>query len=86
MSAIQFSLSKTVAAILKTVYERELGVGDGILSSFKRDTENSSIVDRALDCRAGGCGFDSRGRTQTLGVKYYLCPKNSCTFAWLGSL
>ena len=57
------SLSKTVAAILKTVYERELGVGDGILSSFNRDTESSSIVDRELDCRTGGCGFDSRGRT-----------------------
>ena len=41
------SLSKTVAAILKTVYERELGVGDGILSSFNRDTENSRIVDRS---------------------------------------
>ena len=37
-------------------------------------TENSyrgriSSVDRALDCRAGGGGFDSRGRTNTQGLK-----------------
>ena len=28
-----------------------------------------SSVGRALDCRAGGCGFDSRGRTNTQGLK-----------------
>ena len=26
-------------------------------------------VGRGLDCRAGGCGFDSRGRTNTEGLK-----------------
>ena len=28
-----------------------------------------SSVGRALDCRAGGRGFDSRGRTNTQGLK-----------------
>ena len=28
-----------------------------------------SSVDRALDCRAGGRGFDSRGRRSTQGLK-----------------
>ena len=28
-----------------------------------------SSVGRALDCRAGGGGFDSRGRTNTQGLK-----------------
>ena len=28
-----------------------------------------SSVGRALDCRAGGRGFDSRGRTNTKGLK-----------------
>ena len=26
-------------------------------------------VSTALDCRAGGCGFDSRGRTDTQDLK-----------------
>ena len=35
---MQLSLSYTISAILKTVYEREIGVGDGMfLSSFNRD-------------------------------------------------
>ena len=29
----------------------------------------TSSVGRALDCRAGGRGFDSRGRTNTQGLK-----------------
>ena len=28
-----------------------------------------SSVGRACACRAGGCGFDSRGRTNTKGLK-----------------
>ena len=47
-------------------------------------------VGRALDCRAGGSGFDSRNRTNTQGLKmtekwrYCFCPANGWTFAWLG--
>ena len=47
-------------------------------------------VGRALDCRVGGRGFDSRGRTNTQGLKitekwrYSLCPESGWTFAWLG--
>ena len=49
-----------------------------------------SSVGRALDCTAGGCGFDSRGRTNTQGLKltekwgYSLCAASGKTFAWLG--
>ena len=49
-----------------------------------------SSVGRALDCRAGDRGFDSRGWTNTQGLKvtekrrYCLCPANGYTFAWLG--
>ena len=49
----------------------------------------SSVV-RALDCRVGGRGFDSRGRTKTRGLeitekwRYCLCPANGYIFAWLG--
>ena len=49
-----------------------------------------SSVGRALDCRAGGRGFDSRGRTITQGLKmtekwrYFLCTASGETFAWLG--
>ena len=49
-----------------------------------------SSVGRALDCRAGGRGFDSQGRTNTQGLKitekwrYSLCPESGWTFAWLG--
>ena len=30
---------------------------------------NISSVGRAIDCRAGGRGFDSQGRTNTQGLK-----------------
>ena len=46
----------------------------------------------ATVCRAGGRGFDSRGRTNTRVLKmlekwrYSLCPANGQTFAWLGWL
>ena len=46
-----------------------------------------SSVGRALDCRAAGRGFDSRGRTNTQGLKitekwrYFLCPAGGWTFA-----
>ena len=50
-----------------------------------------SSVGRALDWRVGGRGFDSRGRTNTQGLKmteklrHYLCPAaNGQTFVWLG--
>ena len=49
-----------------------------------------SSVGRAFDCRAGGRGFDSRGRTITQGLKmtekwrYFLCTASGETFAWLG--
>ena len=49
-----------------------------------------SSVGRALNCRVGGRGFDSLGRTNTQGLKttekwrYCLCPANGETFAWLG--
>ena len=33
------------------------------------DRGRISSVGRALDCRAGGRGFDSRGRTNTQGLK-----------------
>ena len=45
---------------------------------------------RAFDCRAGGRGFDSRGRTITQSLKitekwrYFLCTASGETFAWLG--
>ena len=43
-----------------------------------------------VDCRAGGRGFDSRGRTDTQGLKitekcsHSLCSASGETFAWLG--
>ena len=49
----------------------------------------SSVV-RALDCGAGGRGFDSRDRNNTHGLKitgkwrYSLCLASGRTFAWLG--
>ena len=49
-----------------------------------------SSVGRALDCRAGGHGFDSRDRTNTQRLKitekwgYCLCPLKGWTCAWLG--
>ena len=49
-----------------------------------------SSVGRAFDCRAGGRGFDSRGPTNTQGLKitekwrYFLCPAGGWTFTWLG--
>ena len=49
-----------------------------------------SSVGRVFDCRAGGRGFDSRGRTITQGLKmtekwrYFLCTASGETFAWLG--
>ena len=54
------------------------------------DRGRFSSVGRVLDCRAGGRGFDSRGRTNTQGLKitekwrYSLCPAGGWTFAWLG--
>ena len=51
-----------------------------IMIYFDRGRINS--VGRALDCRAGGRGINSRGRTNTQGLKiveklkYYLCPLN----------
>ena len=48
-----------------------------------------SSVGRARDFRAGGRGFDSRGRTISQGLKiiekwrYYLCTVRCWTFAWL---
>ena len=48
-----------------------------------------SPVGRAGDFRAGGGGFDSRGRTISQGLKiiekwrYYLCTARCWTFAWL---
>ena len=53
------------------------------------DRDRTSSVGRALDCRAGGRGFDSRGRTNTQGLKitvkwrYYPCAAKGWTFAWL---
>jgi len=32
-------------------------------------TDSISSVGRAIDCRTGGRGFDSRGRTNTQGLK-----------------
>ena len=46
------------------------------------DRVKTSSVGRALDCSAGGRGFDSRGRINTQGLKitekrrYFLCPAN----------
>ena len=48
-----------------------------------------SSVGRALNCRAGGRGFDSRDRTNTQGLKIaeewrcIFCPANGWTFASL---
>ena len=57
-------------------------------SSFNRGRISS--VGRAFDCRTGGRGFESRGRTITQGLKmtekwrYFLCTASGETFAWLG--
>ena len=63
---------------------------------FKKRMANTSWPRRissvgiALDCRAGGRGFDSRDRTNTQGLKitekwrYSLCTASGWTFAWLG--
>ena len=59
-------------------------------SFFTRPGAWISLVGRAFDCRAGGRGFDSRGRTITQGLKmtekwgYFLCTASGETFAWLG--
>ena len=56
--------------------------------SLNRGRINS--VGRALNCRVGGRGFDSRDRTNTPGLKIaeewrcFFCPANGWTFAWLG--
>ena len=42
----------------------------------------TSSVGRALDCRAGGRGFDSRGRTNTHGLK--MTEKWSAANGWTG--
>ena len=49
------------------VYERWLHMLVGVYVPFNRGRISS--FDRALDCRAGGCGFDSLGWTNTLGLK-----------------
>lgn len=38
---------------------------------------NISSVGRAIDCRAGGRGFDSQGQTNTQGLKKTLRNKGS---------
>ena len=48
-----YSMHKIVASCLGVVYNRD----------------RISSVGRAFDCRAGGGGFDSRGRTITQGLK-----------------
>ena len=40
-----------------------------VIYVFMRKGERYSSVGRALDCKAGGRGFDSRGRTNTQGLK-----------------
>ena len=49
------------------VYERWLHMLVGVYVPFNRGRISS--FDRALDCRTGGCGFDSLGWTNTLGLK-----------------
>ena len=36
-------------------------------------------------CRAGGRGFDSRGRTYTITGRYFICSAKGSIFAWLWS-
>ena len=36
-------------------------------------------------CRAGGRGFDSRGRTFTITGRYFICSAKGSIFAWLWS-
>ena len=49
-----------------------------------------SSVGRALDCGAGGRGFDSRDWTNTQGLKIaeewrcFFCPAKGWNFEWLG--
>ena len=64
-----------------------------MFSIFQMDDRvKTSAVGRALDCSAGGHGFDSRGRTNTQYLRitekrsYSLCPANGQTFTWLGWL
>ena len=38
-------------------------------TTSERESGRISLVSRALYCRAGGRGFDSRGRTNTQGLK-----------------
>ena len=51
-----------------------------IVFKLKLNCSRISSVGRVLDWRAGGCLFDFRGWTNTLGLKitekwrYYLCP------------
>ena len=62
----------------------------GIIPIILKKRGRISSIGRALDCRAGGRGFDSRGRTNTQGLKitekwrYFLCTASGETFAWLG--
>ena len=50
----------------------------------------SPLVGRSFDSRTGGRGFDSRGRTNTQGLKitekrrYSLCAASGQSFVWLG--
>ena len=50
------------------VYDPGSNVKPKQLTQFKM-SGRVSAVDRALDGRAGGHGFDSRGRTNTQGLK-----------------
>ena len=66
------------------------GVNLGVLNFSDFNRGRISSVGRAFDCRTGGRGFDSRGRTITQGLKmtekwrYFLCTASGETFAWLG--
>ena len=62
----------------------------GSTSDWSTASGLTQSVERALDGRAGGSGFDSRDRINTQGLKitekwrYCLCSANGQTFAWLG--
>ena len=62
-----------------------------LFSFIFRQDDRLGSVGGAHDCRAGGHGFDSRDRTNTLDLeikwRYCLCPAFvGYTFAWLGWL
>ena len=50
--------------------EEEMGGAKDVSNTAKNDFRGSaSSVGTALNCRAGGSGFDSRGRTNTQDLK-----------------